>query len=543
MVVSLLDTYLSKSAPQNLLLSEGEFVRYAKDRGLHIRQEDLEYFEERGFLFPLCRIKLPVIREYPIEGEIRREYAPLMNISHNLLKWYENGFCEDPTKTEFRPWQEYKDGYHQTARTLYHPWQFINLKSIVHSLGHNLSVEQILEEERLEKIQERVRKFWGSQGDWVDFIVQTVNENLRFLSFLISIEDLYLPLVRSSFIEAPWKSDDGFEIWKSFKARFDPKDALSKYCLAVEQLEEWRKQIAVMAMSIDPLRDWYLLVRHINYNKRRKLRGDALFAQDCYEIAEVLGQFLEELTGKTQYDPDDLLDGGHGEWKKRFYGTEVDFANRDVLRQIVYEYGLDYDYRMLFFVEGETEYHAIPIIADAMGISFTALGIRLEKLGGYSEIAPKRIKKLLQYAKSVGMIAYVIIDNHRYAKEYVDELIAQRDLPMEGEKVRIWNIDFEEDNFTIDELIEATKQAAAKEGASISLTTEMVKEKYASSPKKGISNILVTICEEQMYHLSKPNLGRELGLIVAERIKRGKTGTTKIENELMKVAEALYKMY
>ena len=97
----------------------------------------------------------------------------------------------------------------------------------------------------------------------------------------------------------------------------------------------------------------------------------------------MLGLFLE-LTGEPQYGPDDLLDGRHGEWKERIYGAKVDFINRDVLRKIAYEYGLDYDYRMILFVEGVTEFNAIPVIAEAMGISFAGLGIRLENLGGYS---------------------------------------------------------------------------------------------------------------------------------------------------------------
>lgn len=333
--------------------------------------------------------------------------------------------------------------------------------------------------------------------------------------------------------------DHGFQIWRSLRSKFDPKEELSKFNLTIGEIKNWRTQIAVQTSFLDPLRKWYLLVRHATYSKRQKLRGSALFAQDCYDIIEMLGLFLEELTGEPQYGPDDLLDGRHGEWKKRVYGAEVDFANRDVLRKIVYEYGLDYDYRMLLFVEGDTEFHAIPIIADAMGISFARLGIRLEKLGGYSEIAPKRIEKLLQYAKRNEIIAYIIIDNHPYSKEYVEELIIRKDLPVERNRVRIWDTDFEEDNFSIDELIEATRRVATKDEVSINLTTELVEEKREHAPKTGIGDILLQICEEQACVLSKAELGSELGLMVAERIEGGKVGTTKIEDELLKVAKAI----
>ena len=409
----------------------------------------------------------------------------------------------------------------------------MNLRTIIHWLGHRISVPQILEEESLERIAEDAKKFWGSQKDWKDFIARRVARDSRFFPLLISIEDIYLPLIRNYFKGDSRQPDIGFQVWHKLRSRFNPEEALGKSGVTVKDIENWRTQIAVEARHLDPLRDWYLLVRHASYSKRQRLRGDALFAQDCYEIIEILGLFLEELTGKPQYGPDDLIDGRHGEWKKRVYGAEVDFANRDVLRKIVYTYGLDYDYKMLLFVEGDTEFHAIPIIANAMGISFARLGIRLEKLGGYSEITIRRIEKLLQYANREKMMVHIIIDNHENSRKYVDQLIVRKDLPVEEDRVRIWNVDFEEDNFSIDELIKATTQVAAKNDVSVKLTTEMIKQKRKYLPKTGIGNILVVLCEEQSFNLSKADLGEELGSLIAERIESGKSGTTKIEGELI----------
>jgi hypothetical protein len=534
---SLLAVYLRKILPQNLLLTEQDLTRYAEERGLNIGPEDLEYFEELGLLPPLCRLKLPIVEERQLDGEVRRRYAALCDISHELKNWCETGLCEDPIKTKFRPWKEYRDGYQETARALYHPWQFMNLGTILHWIGHRLTVPQIFDEERLKRIRENMKKFWGSQKDWVDFVTKRVNRDLRFLPFLISIEDVYLPPIRSNFIGILGASDSGFEIWRSLRSNFDPKKALSEFDLTVEQIENWRTQIAAETRSRDPLRNWYLLVRHVSYHKRQKLTGGALFAQDCYEIIEVLGRFLEDLTGKPQYGPDDLFDGRRGEWKKDFYGGEVDFANRDVLRRIVYEYGLDYDCKVLLFLEGDTEVNAVPIIADAMGISFARFGVRPEKLGGYCEIHPKRMEKLLKYAKSNGIMVYIIIDNHEHSREYVEELLIRKDLPVERDRVRIWNVDFEADNFLIDELIEAAAQAASKDGVSPRITPEMVEKKRELLPKAGIGDMIVAMCEEQTYTLSKAELGKQLGLMIAERIKKGEVNTTKIEEELWRVAK------
>ena len=78
---------------------------------------------------------------------------------------------------------------------------------------------------------------------------------------------------------------------------------------------------------------------------------------------------------------------------------------------------------------------------------------------------------------------------------------------------------------------------AAKKGVSITITEELIEEKRKHAPRTKISDILIDICEEQACILSKADLGKELGLIVAERIRSGKVGTTKIENELLKVVK------
>lgn len=518
--ISLLNFYLTKSIPQNLLLTENDFERYAENRGLNIRQEYLEFLENQRLLFPLCRVKLPVEEEYCEDGGKRRKYAPLIDISHNLLKWHNDGLCEDPVKVEFRPWREYRDDHFETARALYHPLQFKNLRTIVLSVGYEALFRGCIQKERK------------------DSIAKIVTRDLKFFPLLISIEDVYLPIVRSNFI-GDWRQPNiGFDVWQSLRSKFDPNQALKKSGLIVDEIQKWRELIAAQTSFFDPLANWYLLVRHATYHKRGKLKGEALFAQDCYEIIEMLGLFLKDLTGEHQYGPDDLLDGRCGKWKKEWYGAEVDFANRDVLRKIAYEYGLDYDYKLLLFVEGDAEFHAIPIIAEAMGIYFAKLGIRLEKLGGYSEIVPKRIEMLLRYAKKENITAYIVIDNHENSKKYVDELVARKDLPVEKKAVLIWDIDFEEDNFSVDELIEAARRIATRSNVQIDIKPKMIEETRKHAHTKGIANILVALCEERNFNLSKADLGRELGLMVAERIKNGKLKTTKIENELIKIVES-----
>ena len=350
----------------------------------------------------------------------------------------------------------------------------MNLRVIAKLLCTSIRVPDVIDEEKLVEISRIYKKIWRSKKNWIEFVKERVQRDLKFFPLLLSIEDVYLPQIRSRFICVPWKPDGGFEDWRTLRANFDPKKVIEEYGFTVEQVKQWRMQIAVEAHNIDPLKNWYLLVQYAAYHKRQKLAGDALFAQDCYEIVEVLGRFLEELTGEKQPGPDDLLNARRGEWKRSVYGAEVDFVNRDVLRKIIYEYGLDYDYKVLLFVEGDTEFEAIQIIARALGIRFENLGIRLEKLCGYTELSLRRIEKLLQYAKRDGLKAYIIVDNHPNVKKYIEDLIVRDDLPVEWDNVCIWEVDFEEDNFKINELVEAVKRMAERDGASISITNEMI---------------------------------------------------------------------
>jgi hypothetical protein len=520
--------------PQNLLLTEHQFCRFSEERGNRIGLNELETFEELGLLYPLCRLRLPLVDEQIINGEIRRRYAPLVNISHQLLKWYKDGYCEDPIKTKFHPWKEYKDGFQDTSRVLYHPLQFFTFMTIDRHLGHRLSVPLLLDPDRFTKLREKVQRTWKSLKKWVDFIDNMVMKDFYFFPFYLSIEDIYLPIVRSTFIGNPWISDHGDSIWVKMREVFNPKKVLIEFDLKLEQIKNWRTRLAAKAKSVDPLAKWYLLVKNTKYSKRKKLSGAALLAQDLYEMVDVIGLFLEDLTGKRPLDADDMFGGFHGEWKKEFYGG-TDFENREILRKLVYEYGLDYDYKVLLFLEGDTELHAIPKIANAMGFSFANLGIRIEKLGGYTEIKPERITKLLKYSYNTGVKNYIIIDNHKHTKKFLDKLIDARNLGVTKGNTKVWNIDFEKDNFSVKDLIAATTRLAEKAGINLEITPKMVENAQNKKPEVGIANILINMCEEQEFVLKKSDLGDELGLLIAERIREGQILETKIEQEILKI--------
>jgi hypothetical protein len=63
----------------------------------------------------------------------------------------------------------------------------------------------------------------------------------------------------------------------------------------------------------------------------------------------------------------------------------------------------------------------------------------------------------------------------------------------------------------------------------------MIDDTKRKRVREGIGDIILRLCEEQILVLSKPELGDELGLMVAERIEQGKPMATKVEEEIIKV--------
>lgn len=332
--------------------------------------------------------------------------------------------------------------------------------------------------------------------------------------------------------------------WFEWTEKFDPHAILNESGFGIEQIKKRRLHFAAQAAFIDPLRSWYILVHHIPYSKREKLKGDALLAQDCYEITEMLGRFLTDLTGEKQLGADDLLDGRRGKWKKEWYGREVDYKSREVLQKVLTEYGINPQDRLLLIVEGPTEYEAVPRIAQAMGFGLGLLRIRILPLGGAGEIVRKRSEKLLEYLALApsATIPYIILDNHPNVKKTLETLKTLK--LIRPEHYRVWEREFEEDNFSDEEVLQQVVQQAKKRDFDLKISTEMIEKERQDKRKRGklvphLTKILQKIAHSFGYEIDKPELGKALAKIVANRIEKQEryTPSTEIEKEILKIVK------
>jgi len=541
-------------------MSEMEFGRFLEKRGLYVRGDNLEYFEEQGFLYPIVRVIRPtfmckkikrvengVVKEYwqpleegeTVEGETKKMYGGIGDITHRLYDYSKEGLIIFPSKSNFKPWKEYKDGYEETVLPFYHPYQAIYVKEILNMTRLTISSIPELENKEMLKRMEKLRRFDEVRRR---HLFKRLKEYQKFIRLLLSIQDRYLPLIRRKF-EGRIDVDFGefWNKWFEWTQKLDPHAVLRESGFTVDQIKEWRIHFAAQAGFIDPLRSWYILVRHIPYSKREKLKGDALLAQDYYEIVDMLGRFLTDLTGEKQLDADDLMNGRQGKWKKERYGREIDYKNREVLQKVVSEYGINPQDRILLIVEGPTEQEAIPIIAQAMGINFEHLGIRIPPPKGVGEIAKKRIEKLLEYLTYTVTTPYIILDNHPNVERDLKILEATKLIP--SGHYRIWNKEFEEDNFSDEEVIQQVLQQAKERGFDLKISKEMIEKERQAKLRRGkpvpfLTKILEKITHSFDYEINKPELGKALAKIVVDRIEKQEeyTPSTEIEKEIEKIA-------
>lgn len=95
----------------------------------------------------------------------------------------------------------------------------------------------------------------------------------------------------------------------AFKRLEEKPNLINKYGLAEEDLVLLRYVLGDFAFSIDPMFIWFKYMEKHPRGKKDLLTGDALLAQELYDIAELLGETQKTLTGKQ---PDELLKAVYG---------------------------------------------------------------------------------------------------------------------------------------------------------------------------------------------------------------------------------------
>ena len=332
----------------------------------------------------------------------------------------------------------------------------------------------------------------------------------KFVELLIHIQNKYLPFVKESgriLTVNNILTDNLFEKLDKLQRNIIPEQILESLGIKVEEIKSFRDSVGIRGLSIDPLEKWYDLIKYINYNRRQKLEDHALLAQDFYLISDMLALFLEDLTGEKQLDTGSLNDSMRGRGKQRIYGKKLNYKDRDVLIRILRDYGINPKPMLILIVEGYTEEIAIPIIANAMGISLDKFDIEIVNLRGIDKqpreliiyhatpdiyqvdtkyyIHPERTKVFIILddegaknnwfkdpdTKIEKMMTDVlsIIQKKKETNSNVNEIFYEKTV-----KYEIWKNNFEYDNFTDEELAKELNKYGEKYGYSFDINSDEI---------------------------------------------------------------------
>ena len=112
------------------------------------------------------------------------------------------------------------------------------------------------------------------------------------------------------------------------------------------------------------------------------------------------------------------------------------------------------------------------------------------------------------------------------------------------EHYRVWEREFEEDNFSDEEVLQQVVQQAKKRDFDLKISTEMIEKERQDKRKRGklvphLTKILQKITHSFGYEIDKPELGKALAKIVANRIEKQEryTPSTEIEKEILKIVK------
>lgn len=210
-----------------------------------------------------------------------------------------------------------------------------------------------------------------------------------------------------------------------------------------------RKQLCIDSELLDDNKILHMLLRMMNVNMRKSLKGKIGGAMLLFSMAEMLRLACEKVFDKELKEEDEL---GFGEWmkgvKEEMYGSNRLYdANRGVKNEFMRQYGLDYGVRARCYVEGETEAGALTSI---LGVS---TGIEVINLKG--RVAAKGLvafRDSLKQDIESQVFSIILIDSDR--DDYVRAI---KKAAVEDEICGLFFIsqpDFEFGNFELNELAE-----------------------------------------------------------------------------------------
>lgn len=371
---------------QQVPLTSSKFIKALEQRILarEFRLSDWEQLEELhrvGVLIPMFRFKK---NTRSLLREARQRKLPATSVllgrdvpfAMNLHENEEIGSLIDPQFESYKTWYSYmrsyktdylypnestnqeKTGSFWASSFLYSPYQLLlipKLRNLLPKMHRHRRHQKHPSNWKFKlRLDERQQKE----------IVKEATENRDLMIALTALEAKYLPQLKGHRFSSIYTGTDSFvEKLIAYQQSFDPTVVLDWIGWDADKVKKTAEKFLLRAERLDPLRDWYELVRMCHPDMLNKLRGDALIALDYRRAAEMLLRFYEDLQAYGAAPP-------FAEVPRRVRGPHDTRLKYDLgtLDEVLMKFGLSPQPALVLVIEGETEEYIIPEAMKLLGI-------------------------------------------------------------------------------------------------------------------------------------------------------------------------------
>lgn len=415
-------------------INESDGVEYWRParNGLRAGEKELEHYKEKYYSY----------------YDFSEHNKPL------LEDWFNNGLLFNPSTKKFQNWDSFTgerlENGSEKIDTFYSSFQIYWLEVLKKSfsISINLAGNEINVSTELNQATSHSRtgsfsitnidEFLGrlknvSKKEVFDkfFDFEKKKEVLRqelttfnnFLQFLLCVQNAYYPYAKSGARKIQISVED--KKWQEIIRSFDLKKELGKLNYKIEDIANWYRILSKKAMNILGIKrdDWVQLWKSFSWNKKDKLEGNIRLGVEYLQWTIMIKRVIEEclqndildideidnITSEDilKFDPLKMNQNGDSlrTIRNKRYSDEERNYYKDKYKRLYYlsnSFGLDYQPRIIVFVEGATEEKVFPKVFEwYVGQSLANWGIEVINFKGVDSLLStaknsEKLRNLLQ---------------------------------------------------------------------------------------------------------------------------------------------------
>lgn len=532
---------LTQGSPYKVqrLLRASEFADFCGKRDHPVTTERLRKLEQLGLFLPLLRIRKPDIK-VKIEkvdenryrdlgdlqegevwtGETRVELGQFDFHPEHVASWREHGLAWSPFDGP-SPHDAEIDTDPRHHEAYYSVFQIWDLVWRLSGLTCTVSVESALNPDGTlsTNLDDLVERFAARAKAAIE-----AKDQPRFRCpyglFAQLISDRFYPETQSDGRLITISQDGSFHGWDwgVYAKDWTPDAVQALFGGDQKSSGQIADQLAAEAHMSNPMDAWRDLAQFIAMDRRKQLKGKALYAETLSEMARMHRLFHESVYGEKLSDPRDRRGS---RWRG---ATSVDDDPYRVLELVANQYHLNPKPKLVLIVEGETEEAVIPLLFERwFGAPMARFGIQLRNMHGVGNATGNKkdvssaLWRIVDFLHAQQTIALVLFDREGLAAKNIGKglreavsIFSPHRRVTRRDYVKLWKLCFELDNFNNTEL------AAAM--------TELSGVKFHSSdlnPCRAADSKLVPLAAVYEARTQQPLDKVALGRLLIERLLDG----------------------